>query len=460
MVSRRWFVAAALLLAAVQAFGQTVAVEPVVSTKPTAGNADDPAIWIHPTQPERSVIIGSDKDAGIYVYDMNGRELQHIEQGTRTNNIDVRYGITLAGEVVDVLAANLREVGKLAFLKFNPNYTNGDVLVQIADKNSNNNDIQNDSYGFTLYRRATDGSLYVFEKPKKGGAVRQYLVTDNGTADGIIVSQVRDLNFNGGVAEGFCADDELGYVYITEEAGGINKFHADPKNSSDLLLLFAEGDGTKDDREGLALYGCADGTGYLVLSSQGNSTYKVYERQGDNRFVKTIEPKDDKGKGGLGTDGLDVTSFAAGPNFPNGYLIGHDEGGSRYHLYDWAAVAESDLTVCVNGRNGGDTNVTTISGLVVNDLDSTPVANATVELKQDGNAIHQTASGAGGQFAFSNIAAGSFELFCARPGFEDYVGNVSVAEGESLTGQTIRLRPVADVTPPEPPRNVRASNGE
>ena len=343
-----------LMIVCVTTLDAQTSLQPVVSTDPTAGNADDPAIWIHPTDPSRSVIIGTDKDAGIYVYDMNGKELQHIEQGTRTNNVDVRYNINLAGVQVDVVAANLREVGKLAVFKVNPNYSGGDVLIQIADKNSSNNDIQNDSYGFTLYRRPSDGSLYVFDRPKRGGAVRQYLVDDDGTTNGIVVTPVRELNYSGGTAEGFAADDELDYVYIAEEGKGIHKYYADPDKSSDELLLFATGDGISGDREGLGIYACHDGTGYLVLSSQGNSTIKIYDRQGNNRFLKTVAGKDHKGKTGLGTDGLDVISAAVMPNFPKGLLVVHDQSGSRYHIYNWADVAESDLTICVDGGEDGD----------------------------------------------------------------------------------------------------------
>ncbi|MFQ5604976.1 MAG: phytase [bacterium] len=337
--------------------GQTV-VAPTVSTAPTAGNADDPAVWIHPTDPSKSVIIGTDKDAGIYVWDMDGNELQHIQQGTKTNNVDVRYGIQLGGVMVDVVAANLRDAGKLAVFKVNRDYSSGDVLVQIADKDSKGNDIQKDSYGFGLYRRAMDGALFVFERPKNGGEVRQYRIEDDGTGEDVTVTAVRDLNYNGGTAEGFVADDELAFVYITEEAKGIHKFYADPQQSADEIGFFASKDGISGDREGLALYACKDGTGYLVLSSQGNSTFKIYERQGDNKFIKTIEPLDHKGKSGLGTDGLDVNSAGVPPNFPNGFVVAHDEAGARYHLYDWAQIAESNLTICVNGGGPPATDTT------------------------------------------------------------------------------------------------------
>lgn len=329
---------------------QTVFVSPKVSTTPTAGNADDPAIWIHPTDPSKSVIIGTDKEAGIYVWNLNGEELQHIPQKTKINNVDVRYGIQLGEKLVDIVAANLRDVGKLAVFIVNPNYKGHDVLIQIADKKSTQNDLQKGSYGFCLYKRSSDGTLFVFDRPadyeNKNGVLRQYRIDDDGTGNGIIVSPVRDLNYRGGVAEGFVADDELGFLYIAEEDVGVHKYYADPEvQKDDPIALFATDDGISGDREGLGLYKCHDGTGYLLLVSQGNSTFKVYKRQQNNKFVKTIKPLNDKNTRELGTDGIDVTS-AALPNFFYGVVIAHDESGTKYHLYDWVNIAGNELTIC------------------------------------------------------------------------------------------------------------------
>jgi 3-phytase len=346
----RRFIYQIIFLLTVAGLSQAQVVHPVASTSQTPDSADDPSIWIHPTDASKSVIIGTDKSAGIYVWDMNGNEVQHLPQGTSCNNIDLRYDIQLGGQSVDIVAANLRNSGKLAVFKLNPNYTNGDVLVQIADRNSSNNNIQRNSYGLALYRRPSDGSLYVFEKPEdNGGEVRQYLIEDDGTGNGVTLTAVRDLNYSGDQAEGFVADDELGFIYITEEAEGIHKYYADPQMSSDRILFFASGDGINGDREGLAIYACDNGGGYLLLSSQGNSTIKIYDRQGNNQFIKTVEPRDQNGDGDLGTDGLDVTSFAAPPTFSQGLVVVHDDGGRRFHIYDWADFAQDDLGICVNG---------------------------------------------------------------------------------------------------------------
>ena len=326
-----------------------VQVNPKFSTSKTVDDTDDPAIWIHPTEPSKSVILGSDKSGGVFVYDLSGKQIQHLPTHTALNNIDVRYGFFLGGKSVDILAGNLRDVGKLALYVFHPDYSNGEVLTTIADQNSSNNDLQKDSYGFALYRRPSDGAMFVFDRPKDGGKVRQYRLQDDGTGKGVTVTPVRDLHYNGGTAEGYVADDQLGFVYITEEAKGIHKYFADPDQSSDPIALFATEDGITSDREGLALYACDDGTGYLVLSNQGADNLKVYERQGANRFVKTIFPTDEGGRVDLGTDGLDVTS-AFVPGFPGGFLVAHDQGGMRFHVYDWITIAETDLKICPDGK--------------------------------------------------------------------------------------------------------------
>ena len=167
-----------------------------------------------------------------------------------------------------------------------------------------------------------------------------------------MVTPVRDFVYNGGLAEGFVVDDELGHLYVAEEDVAVHKYVADPSlGVDDAIATFATGDGIVGDREGIALYLCSDGTGYLILSSQGNSTIKIYEREGNNSFVKTIVALNEDGEPGLGTDGLDVTSASIPGILAEGFLVVHDQGGNRYHVYDWRDAAENDLQLCGTGSS-------------------------------------------------------------------------------------------------------------
>ena len=45
---------------------------------PRTPDADDPAIWIHPRDPARSLVIAALKEAGLGVYDLSGRLVQTV----------------------------------------------------------------------------------------------------------------------------------------------------------------------------------------------------------------------------------------------------------------------------------------------------------------------------------------------------------------------------------------------
>jgi myo-inositol-hexaphosphate 3-phosphohydrolase len=89
---------------------QPAVVRPVVETElmPSYGDAaDDPAIWVHPEDPSESLVIGTDKQSGLYVYDLEGRLLQSLPDG-QINNVDVRYGFPLGGTDVAIVAGSNR----------------------------------------------------------------------------------------------------------------------------------------------------------------------------------------------------------------------------------------------------------------------------------------------------------------------------------------------------------------
>src|ERR1043166_2431563 len=51
--------------------------------------ADDPAVWIHPQQPELSLILGTDKQGGLHSYNMDGSALELVSDAAKPNNVDV-----------------------------------------------------------------------------------------------------------------------------------------------------------------------------------------------------------------------------------------------------------------------------------------------------------------------------------------------------------------------------------
>ncbi|MFQ5650948.1 MAG: carboxypeptidase regulatory-like domain-containing protein [bacterium] len=118
----------------------------------------------------------------------------------------------------------------------------------------------------------------------------------------------------------------------------------------------------------------------------------------------------------------------------------------------------TDWTHGPGRKDGGRT--TGVEGKVENSVNGTAVEGAKVQLRQDGSSRYETTSSSSGRYSFLGIAAGTYELLCTRNGFADWTGTVVVEEEQLLVGQNIRLAPIGDSVPPEPPRNVRVTSSD
>jgi len=349
--------------AAAQTIPPTITVNSKVSTGAVKGDADDPAIWIHPTNPAKSVVIGTDKDpsGGLYVWDMTGKQIQYVPLG-RPNNVDVRYGMIVGGQSIDIAVTNSRSNPKqIKVFKIDSNdgaltdiTTDGRILTPELD----------DPYGVCLYQRKSDGAMFVIESTQSGAKsnLHQYRLEDDG-AGKVKGAYVRAFGNNTikKFVEGLVADDELGYVYASDETNAIRKYYADPARGDDnQIVAFALGDGISGDREGLAIYQCPNGAGYLLASNQSGTNVKVYRREGEggdphqHTLLTTI-----KTNGSSATDGLDVTNRPASAQFPKGFLITHNAPGKQFKLYAWEEIAQNYLSICAGPTTGVIENTTT-----------------------------------------------------------------------------------------------------
>jgi 3-phytase len=85
-------------------------------------DADDVAIWVHPTDPTLSLVIGSNHESrrgGVQVFELSGKERQFVELD-RINGVDVRYGFRLGSQSVDLVAASNRDRSSVQFLAVDP----------------------------------------------------------------------------------------------------------------------------------------------------------------------------------------------------------------------------------------------------------------------------------------------------------------------------------------------------
>jgi len=160
------------------------------------------------------------------------------------------------------------------------------------------------------------------------------------------------------------ADDEPGVLYIGLEDHGIWRYHAEPDMGNERTPV---GDFNNPmlatDIEGLTIYYGADGSGYLIASSQGNNIYAVYCSTEPNEYPGNFRIIDKKGgiDGTEDTDGIDVTNLSMGELYPHGFFIARDgcnyENGQKttqnFKIISWEkiAVASTPLLLIDNSYN-------------------------------------------------------------------------------------------------------------
>lgn len=301
----------------------SVWVAPALETAPVPSRgdaADDPAIWIHPTAPERSLVVGTDKRSGLLVYDLHGNQRQYLPAGN-LNNVDLRTG-AWGRDDVTIAVASAREPDALVVFELD----HGSGRMRLARRNA---PVVDEPYGICLYLDESR-QPWVVLNGKDGLFIQFELLPDYRTTE---VRRWRTET----QPEGCVADDGGGVLYIGEEGRGVWTLPADPDTPAELTAFAAIADGVlRADVEGLALYRSRGEDGgtrrqYLLVSSQGDNSFAVYD----------TATGDHLGSFGIGghpdvddvsdTDGIAVTSVPL-PGFPEGLLVvqdGTNPGGNQ-----------------------------------------------------------------------------------------------------------------------------------
>ena len=322
-----------VLLVGAPAVQQYIDVQPVVRTQAVGNDPDDPAIWVHPKDPSRSIVIGTNKvkapDGAVVVFGLDGTIRQTISGLDRPNNVDIEGDLAV---VTERLQSQLRVFRIKADGSGITDVTSVGNTRVLADRKGE----QAAPMGVSLYKRPRDGALFAIVAPKNGpqtGYLAQYRL-ENDAKQHTKATFVRYFGtFSGtGEIEAVAVDDALGHVYYADEGNGIHKYHADPdhKDAARELAHFGTS-GFKSDREGIAIYARKNGTGYIVCTDQieGGSEYHVYTREGGHRLVTILRGGADS------TDGLEVTSRAVGPNYPHGMMVAMNSKDRNFLIYKW-----------------------------------------------------------------------------------------------------------------------------
>jgi len=293
---------------------------------PHSGDAaDDPAIWIHPTDPALSVVIGTDKDkgGGLLMYDLEGSEVGARLDGAM-NNVDVRG---------DVVAAGNEEENVVALYRMDP----ATRIPQPAVAEEIRPELT--IYGTCLYEDPGSGRLFAFVTSDEG-EIEQWELTevDGGFRGTFARAWALDSQ-----VEACVADDAHGALYVAEEAVGVWRFDADPDAGVSGSLVAATGGGELEpDVEGITIAAWPDGGGFLIVSSQGNDEYVVYDRRDHEHLATFTIAAGDEIDETSNTDGIDVTIARLGPDYPAGLLVVQD-GNNGHENQNFKLVSLREL---------------------------------------------------------------------------------------------------------------------
>ena len=317
----------------ISACSQETSIYAVAETEPvtTSGDAaDDPALIINFKNPRESLFFGTDKTAGVYLYNLKGVKKSFSALGA-INNIDVRQENS---EIY--LAATNRSNQSIEYWVIDQDtfFANTHESQDIFSLSKRSFSISSsiDIYGICI--GMIGGTPVAFATEDRGPRVEMWTL-ENQKLIGVFD--------NGGESEGCVFDDENQTLFISEEeTNGVLKAYdlnqeypfANPVmvDSRDLYGPLIKPNGQLignigGDPEGVAIYKTSDTEGYVLLSSQGDNKYNVYNRQKPYQFISSFTV-DDSPSGIDGTShtyGISISSYNLGGKFYKGIMIAQDD---------------------------------------------------------------------------------------------------------------------------------------
>lgn len=327
----------------------TKVIQPVIITEKVQFDSDDPAIWINPEDASKSLVIGTDKSAGggLYVFDLEGKiQPQLSVKGLqRPNNVDLAYGLKLNGVATDIAITTERFTHKLRIysLPGMKPVDHGGIPVFVGETEAEYRDLM----GISIYT-AKSGKMYAIvgrkTGPKDGSYLWQYLLSDDGSGN-VKAELVRKFgNYSGKKEiESIAVDNELGYIYYSDEQFGVRQYYADPEKGSQELSVFGK-TGFSEDHEGISIYKTSGSKGYILVSDQGSNRFQIFKREGtarnefDHELVKVVKVAAGH------SDGSDIVNVPLNATFKHGLFVAMSDDRT-FHYYRWEDIAGKELKI-------------------------------------------------------------------------------------------------------------------
>ena len=299
--------------------------------------ADDPAIWRNPDDPSASLIVATDKKAGLYVYGLDGKVRDFVPGGL-LNNVDLE---DLGAQGIIVAASDRGDISNshVALYRLDPRAAKLEAIGSISSG-------PGEAYGLCMGFGGSGQSVFAV---MKDGRIREYeLENISGPSPSPTGRLLREMSVPS-QAEGCVVDPRNGDFYVGEEAGGIWRFAKDAAQGElvtpvDNAMLVA-------DVEGLAIAPMDTEGGYLVASSQGDNAYAVFSLPG-------MEPvgRFRIASGAFGateeTDGIALNHRSFGPAFPQGLFVAQD-GQNAPHAQNFKLVRWDEVLAALKAGTSG-----------------------------------------------------------------------------------------------------------
>jgi len=329
----RFSLALAALVWAAPLAAQTANVTARAETVPvgTANDdaADDPAIWRNARQPGKSLIVATDKKAGLYVYGLDG-QVKGFTAAGRVNNV----ALVNMGRAGVIVAASDRNDEARALIQLYRLDTGKGTLAPLGRVEGG----AGEAYGLCLWRQG--GTLNAYSVLKHG-AIHHVRIALQDKPVGTLVRTMQLVT----QTEGCVVDPRSRKLYVGEEARGVWSFDARANGPVEgKLVITADGAQLVPDVEGLAIMPQGRRGGWLVVSSQGDNAFALY-RLSDYSPVGRFRV----GLGKFGsveeTDGIEVHPGSFGKDYPGGLFVaqdGHNEPAAQnFKLVSWRDIVRA-----------------------------------------------------------------------------------------------------------------------
>lgn len=351
-------------------------------------NADDPAIWVHPTRPSASVVLGTLKNGGLTAVDLSGKELQHIAtppaptpdtEAGRFNNVDLVTDVSVGGRRRDLAVVTDRGLDKLRVYSVDQRgaAAGRKVLTDVTSPNAplvfskNSAEVQDQrtAYGLAVLRAGGQPIVAVTRRSETRIGLFRLVADRAGTISYRPIEQLdfpASFKLSNGTTwapcedpgdrpqfEGMVFDQTTSTLYAAQEDIGIwripltgHSLKAGKPSLLEKVREFGQPAAYDEETEECALTGpagtdagkhlSADAEGLtiayrggaktLYASSQGDSTFAAYRITSKGlEYRAGFQVVDGQAADGVQhSDGAAVTTQPLGPRFPHGLLAVHD----------------------------------------------------------------------------------------------------------------------------------------